>query len=123
LQVGRVFEFPSQRIQTMELTSLLLTYVKIYGTVARVISNKPRQVFSLDLLHFLYLLYFLPLAASLHLFALFSAPQPFVFNNFQPLFPKHPGWGYPRMRLRDRRPVFLSALRASVANPVPAQVI
>ncbi len=37
-----VFEFSFQRIETMELTSLLLTYVKICGTVARVISNKPR---------------------------------------------------------------------------------
>ena len=37
------------------------------GIVARVISNKPLWVFSLDLLHFLYLLYFLPLAASLSL--------------------------------------------------------
>ena len=31
-----------------------------------------------------------PLAA---LFALFSALPPFVFNHFQPLSPKHPGWG------------------------------
>ena len=29
------------------------------------------------------------------LFALFFAPLPFVFNHFQPLFPKCRGWGYP----------------------------
>src|SRR5713226_1521949 len=29
------------------------------------------------------------------LFALFSALPSFVFNRLQPLFPKHPGWGYP----------------------------
>jgi hypothetical protein len=29
------------------------------------------------------------------LFAPFFAPLPFVFNRLQPLFPKHPGWGYP----------------------------
>jgi hypothetical protein len=28
------------------------------------------------------------------LFALFSALRSFVFNRLQPLFPKHPGWGY-----------------------------
>jgi hypothetical protein len=28
------------------------------------------------------------------LFALFSALPSFVFNRLQPLFPKHPGWGY-----------------------------
>jgi hypothetical protein len=39
---GAVFEFSFQRIQTMELTSLLLTYVPTYGIVLRVISKKPR---------------------------------------------------------------------------------
>ena len=39
---GAVFEFSFQCIQTMELTSLLLTYVQIRGMVACVISNKPR---------------------------------------------------------------------------------
>jgi hypothetical protein len=29
------------------------------------------------------------------LFALFSALPPFVFNHFQPLFRKYPGWGVP----------------------------
>ena len=32
---------------------------------------------------------------SCSLFALFSALPPFRINHLQPLFAKHPGWGYP----------------------------
>src|SRR6266852_8025407 len=36
------------------------------------------------------------------LFALFCAPVPFVFSNFQPLFGKHPGWGWVLLFLATR---------------------
>src|SRR5713101_2837250 len=64
----------------------------MYGTVARVISNKPRWVRSFD---FLYLLCFLRLAHSFSLFALFFRLPSFVFNNFRTLSAKHPGWHTP----------------------------
>jgi len=40
------------------------------------------------------------------LFALFSALPSFVFKSLQPLFPKHPGWGYPN----TSAPTFASAV-------------
>src|SRR5229473_1953770 len=83
-----VLNFPSTPFIPLDL-SLLLTDVQICGTVARVISDKPRWVLSLN---FLYLLCFLPLAHSFSLFALFFRPPSFVFNNFRTLSAKHPGW-------------------------------
>src|SRR5229473_5597526 len=50
-------------------------------------------------------------AASLRLFALFFKLPPFVFNRLQPLFPKHPGVGYPP----TCRPLNFQAFRGS--NP------
>jgi hypothetical protein len=48
------------------------------------------------------------------LFALFSAPLPFVFNHFQPLFPKHPGLGGPTPRRPKVGQPFLPVLRFQV---------
>ena|SRR5713226_6651797 len=42
-------------------------------------------------------------AASLPLFALFSALPSFVFNRLQPLFAKHPGGGYPELQLPGQK--------------------
>src|SRR5260370_29388506 len=62
------------------------------------------------------------------LFALFPAPLPFVFNHFQPLFPKHPGWGvspFNPIAADPRRPKvgqpFLAVLRFQVRANSNAQ--
>ncbi len=62
------------------------------------------------------------------LFALFSAPVSFVFNHFQPLFPKHPGWGvspFNPIAADPRRPKvgqpFLAVLRFQVRANSNAQ--
>ena len=39
---GAVLEFSPHGVHPIELTSLLLTYVQIRGTLSRVTSNKPR---------------------------------------------------------------------------------
>jgi hypothetical protein len=55
----------------------------------------------------LYGLCFQRFAASLTLLPLFFNLPSFVFSNFQPLFAKHPGWGYPRMLCEPPRPLRL----------------
>jgi hypothetical protein len=56
------------------------------------------------------------------LFALFSAPLPFVFNHFQPLFPKHPGvGGGPTPRRPKVGQPFLPVLRFQVRANSNAQ--
>jgi hypothetical protein len=55
----------------------------------------------------LYGLCFQRFAASLALLALFFGLAPFVFSNFQSLFGKYRGWGYPRLLRKPPRPLRL----------------
>jgi len=45
-------------------------------------------------------------------FKTLSKPPSFVFNSLQPLFPKHPGWGYPNTSAPSFASVVIYAMRS-----------
>jgi len=68
---------------------------------------------------FLYLLYFLPFAASWTLLPLFFAPASFIFSRLRPLLQKHRGVGVPRSQfcLSTRLSVSVSRRQTSFRSP------